>query len=117
MKKRKFITILLVAIVSVAFFSIEAKADKNKNEWPDKDNRSISLYINIEGNDLYIHSDKQYNHVNIQVVDANGITIYTDLINIPAEESLVIPMLDLPEGNYQVILTKDNQPIVWYLNK
>lgn len=114
---RKFITMLLVAIVSFAFFPIEAKADKNKNEWVDKNNRSISLYINIEGNNLYIHSDKQYDHVNIQVVDANGILIYADLINIPAEESLVIPLSDLPEGNYQVILTKDNQPVVWYLNK
>lgn len=114
---RKFITMLLVAIVSFAFFPIEAKADKNKNEWVDKNNRSISLYINIEGNNLYIHSNKQYDHVNIQVVDANGILIYADLINIPAEESLVIPLSDLPEGNYQVILTKDNQPVVWYLNK
>lgn len=116
MKMKKFITILLATIVSVAFFSIDAKAEK-EHIWHDKKDRSISLYINIEGNDLYIHSDKQYNHINIQVVDANGIIIYADLINIPAEESLVIPLSDLPEGNYQVILTKDNQPVVWYLNK
>lgn len=116
MKMRKFITMLLVAIVPVAFFSIEAKAD-TEHKWLDKDNRSVSLYINIEENDLYIHSDKQHDQVNLQVVDANGLTIYADLINIPAEETLIIPLFDLPEGDYQVILSKNNQPVIWYITK
>ncbi len=116
MKMKKFLTVLLVTIVSVVFFSAETKADIEKS-WLEIKERSISLYINVEGNGLCIHSDKQYDHVNIQVVDANGMTIYVDLINIPANEALVIPLPYLPEGNFQVVLSKNNQPIVWYLTK
>lgn len=116
MKMKKFITILLATIVSVAFFSIEAKTN-DKDNWNNKVNRSISLYINIEENDLYIHSDKQYDQVNLQVIDANGFIIYVDLINIPVEEALIISLPDLPEGDYQVILSKNNQPVVWYITK
>lgn len=113
---KKFITILVLTTIS-AVLSIHAKADKNKDEWlPDKD-RSISLYVNIEENDLHIYSDKEYDCVNIQVVDVNGIMIHSDIINIPANDVLIIPLSDLPKGNYQVTLSKNNQPVVWYLTK
>lgn len=115
-KMKKFITILVLTTIS-AVLSIHAKADKNKNEWlPDYD-RSISIYLDIEENDLHIYSDKEYDCVNIQVVDVNGIMIHSDIINIPANDALIIPLSDLPKGNYQVTLSKNNQPVVWYLTK
>lgn len=115
-KMKKFITILVLTTIS-AVLSIHAKADKNKDEWlPDYD-RSISMYLDIEENDLHIYSDKEYDCVNIQVVDVNGIMIHSDIINIPANDVLIIPLSDLPKGNYQVTLSKNNQPVVWYLTK
>ena len=51
------------------------------------------------------------------MIDPDGQTLYIDVITIPSEEELTIPLSYLPEGNYQVILTKDNQPVTWYLTK
>lgn len=113
---KKFITILVLTTISVVL-SIHVNADNHKNNWVSKENRSISMYLDLEENDLHIYSDKEYDCVNIQVVDVNGIMIHSDIINIPANDVLIIPLSDLPKGNYQVTLSKNNQPVVWYLTK
>ena len=110
---KRFITILFVTI-SFVFVPI-IKADENR--WHPKDDRSVSLYLSIEENDLHVYSEKQWDNIGIQIVDPNGRTIYVDVIAIPGEEELTIRLSYLPEGNYQVILTKDNQPVTWYLTK
>lgn len=87
---KKFITILVLTTISVVL-SIHAKADNNKGEWYPDHNRSISIYLDIEENDLHIYSDKEYDCVHIQVVDVNGIMIYSDIINIPTNERAELP--------------------------
>lgn len=112
---KRLIAILFVAM-SFAFISFN-KANAYKNSWCEDDDRSVTLFLSIEGNDLRIHSEKQFDNVGIQVVAPNGQTIYVNVINISAEAEMAIPLAYLPEGNYQVILTKNNQPVIWYLTK
>ena len=112
---KRFITILFV-IISFVFGPI-IKANADENRWHPKEDRSVSIFLSIEENDLHIYSDKQWDNIGVQVIDPNGRTIYVDVITIPAEEELTISLSYLPEGNYQVTLTKDNQPITWYLTK
>lgn len=111
---KRSITILFITIAFILAPFVKANAEKN---WAQGEDRSVSLFLSIEENSFYIHSDKQWDNIGIQVVDPNGRTIYVDVINISAEEELTIPLSYLPEGNYQVILTKDNQPVTWYLTK
>lgn len=112
---KKFITNLLATVFFL--FALTIKINAYKETWYPYDNRSITLFLSIEGNDLRIHSEKQFDNVGIQVVAPNGQTIYVNVINISAEAEMAIPLAYLPEGNYQVILTKNNQPVIWYLTK
>lgn len=112
---KRFITILFVT-VSLVFILI-LKANANEKNWTHDDFRTVSIFMQIEENVLHIYSTKQWDNIGIQMIDPNGRTIYIDVITIPVEEELTIPLSYLPEGNYQVILTKDNQPVVWYLSK
>ncbi|MCD8269250.1 MAG: DUF3244 domain-containing protein [Parabacteroides sp.] len=112
---KKSIAILLITISFLLAPFIKANADKAN--WDCEDDRSISMFLSIEENDLHICSDKQWDNISIQVIDPNGRTIYVDIITIPAENELIIPLSYLSEGNYQVVLTKNNQPVIWYLTK
>lgn len=111
---KRSITILFITIAFILVPFVKANADKN---WAQEEDRSVSLFLSIEENNLHIHSDKQWDNIGIQVVDPNGRTIYVDVIAIPTEQELTIPLSYLLEGNYQVTLTKDNQPVTWYLTK
>lgn len=115
MKTKKLITNLLTTVFFLLAFIAKVNADKAT--WYPEGNRSVTIFLSIEENDLRIYSEKQFDNVNIQVVDPNGQTIYVNVINIPAETEFDIPLSYLPEGNYQVVLTKDNQPVTWYLTK
>lgn len=112
---KKFIAVFLTTISFFLFPSINVNAEEG--EWNEVEERSISLFLSIEKNELHIHSDKHWDNISIQMIDSNGRTIYIDVITIPAEEELTIPLSDIPQGNYQVVLTKDNQPVIWYLSK
>lgn len=112
---KKSIAILFITISFLLAPFVKANADKNI--WNSEDGRSVSLFLSIEENDLHIYSDKQWDNISVQMIDPNGRTIYVDVITIPAEEELTISLSYLPEGNYQVTLTKDNQPAIWYLTK
>lgn len=112
---KKSIAILFITISFLLAPFVKANADKNI--WSCEDGRSVSLFLSIEENDLHIYSDKQWDNISVQMIDPNGRTIYVDVITIPAEEELTISLSCLPEGNYQVTLTKDNQPAIWYLTK
>lgn len=115
MEMKKFTTTLFVTFFFI--FSFMIKANAYEATWYPESDRSISIFLSIEENNLQIYSDKQWDNIGIQVVDPNGRTIYVDVIAIPAEEELIIPLSYLLEGNYQVTLTKDNQPVTWYLTK
>lgn len=115
MKTKKLIINLLTTVFFLLAFIVKVNADQSC--WMPEGNRSVTIFLSIEENDLRIYSEKQFDNVNIQVVDPNGQTIYVNVINIPTETELDIPLSYLPEGNYQVVLTKDNQPVTWYLTK
>lgn len=112
---KRSITILLITISFL--LTPFVKTNAHENDWKSEDGRSVSLFLSIEENNLHIYSDKQWDNIGIQVVDPNGKTTYIDVITIPAKEELSIPLSYLSKGNYQVILTKDNQPVTWYLTK
>lgn len=112
---KRLITIFFITISFLLAPFINASA--YEGTWSSEEDRSISLFLSIEENSLTIHSDKHWDNISIQVIDPNGRTIYVDVINISAETEINILLTYLPEGNYQVILTKDNQPAIWYLSK
>ena len=113
MKKSIAILFITISLLLVPF----VKANADKNNWAQGDGHSVSLFLSIEENSLHIHSDKQWDNIGIQVIDPNGRTIYVDVITIPAENELIIPLSYLSQNNYQVVLTKNNQPVIWYLTK
>lgn len=112
---KKLIAILSFFTILAVFFSIETKG--KEDIWNSKGGRSISLFVSMEENELHIYSDNQWDNVSIQMLDANGIVFYLDHTTVGGGEATVIPLPDLPKGNYQVILTRNNQPISWYLTK
>lgn len=118
-KMRRLLAILFVTLsfVFTSIINMDAKTRYVESNWSEEFLRSVTLFLSIEGNDLRIHSEKQFDNVGIQVVAPNGQTIYVNVINISAEAEMAIPLSYLPEGNYQVILTKNNQPVIWYLTK
>ena len=113
MKKSTAILFITISFLLAPF----TKANADKAGWHCAEDRSVSLFLSIEENDLHIYSDKQWNNIGIQVIDPNGRTIYVDVITIPAENELIIPLSYLSQDNYQVVLTKNNQPVIWYLTK
>lgn len=109
---------LPVLFITISFLLIPfIKSSAEERRWVPEDDRSVSLFLSIEENDLYIYSDKQWDNIVIQMIDPDGKMIYMDIITIPAEEEFTIPLSYLQKGRYQVILTKDNQPVTWYLIK
>ena len=106
-------------LLTVCFFFLLliTKIDAHEATWDSMDRRSVTLFLTIEKNNLHIYSDKQWDNIDIQIIDPNGRTIYIDMISIPAEKEQIIPLSDIPNGYYQVILTKNNKPISWYLTK
>lgn len=109
---------IAILFITISFFLAPfIKGNADESSWHKVDPRSISLFLSIKENNLHIYSDKQWNNINIQIIDLDDRTIYVDVITIPAEDELIIPLSYLPEGTYQVVLTKDNQPVIWYLTK
>ena len=110
-------SIAILFITTTFLLAPFVKANAHEAGWSCEDGRSVSLFLSIEENNLHIYSDKQWDNIGIQVIDPNGRTIYVDVITIPAENELIIPLSYLSQNNYQVVLTKNNQPVIWYLTK
>lgn len=109
---------IAILFITISFLLTPfVKANAHEAGWSCDKDRSVSLFLFIEENNLHIYSDKQWDNIGVQMIDPNGRTIYVNVITIPAEEELTISLSYLPEGNYQVTLTKDNQPAIWYLTK
>jgi hypothetical protein len=115
MKTKRFLTILSFTLLLLVLFRIDVKADEA--DWRLRDKRSISIFVFIEENSLRISSIKEWNQVSIQVLDVSNTTVYGGEIYLSAREEITIPIGDIPDGVYQVILTKYDIPIVWYLTK
>lgn len=100
----------------IMIFSVCATADEAN--WNSSEQRSLSLSLSIEENELHIYSEKQWDNVNIQIQDINGIIYNLTSILLTAGEEIVIPLEEeLPAGNYQVSLIRNGYPINWYVTK
>lgn len=115
MKKKRFITFFI--LVSLILF--ETHGNVYEEVWESDINRSLSIILSIEEKDLHIYSDNLWNDISIEILNPEGAIIYTNRIDIPAKGILILSVADteLPKGIYQVILTKNNQPRIWYLTK
>lgn len=112
---KKLIAVLSILTTLITLVSTETRA--NEEKWKPDEGRSVSLFVFIADNTLHICSDNQWDNVTIQIQDLNEIIFYFDNLTIQGAAETIIPLPDLPEGNYQVILTRNNQPISWYLTK
>lgn len=81
-----------------------AQACKEGEEfWADTEHRSVSIFsIALQGNDLFVHTDKSWDYVAIQIQDVNGLLYYTAEISMTSGDVFVIPMQQFPAGNYQI---------------
>lgn len=113
----KWLSLILSCLLVLVFhFSQTVKADENS--WNSERTRSFTLFVSIEENELHIYSEKQWDNVNIQIQDINGIVCNLTSILLPAGEEIVIPLEEeLPAGNYQVSLIRNGYPINWYVTK
>jgi hypothetical protein len=120
MKTKRFLPILSFTLLLFVLFHIDVKADEAT--WRQTDNRSsgnssVSIFVFIEENSLRISSINEWDQVSIQVLDESNATVYEGVIYLPEGEEITIPIGEIPDGMYQVILTKYNIPIAWYLIK
>jgi hypothetical protein len=120
MKTKRLLTILSFTLLLPVLFLTDVKA--NKNNWRRTGTRSggnysVSIFVSLEKSDLHIYSVNEWNQVSIQALDASNTTLYWGEIYLPAGEEITIPVGDIPDGVYQVILTKYNIPFVWSLTK
>ncbi|MDR0430754.1 MAG: DUF3244 domain-containing protein [Tannerellaceae bacterium] len=120
MKTKRFLTIVSFTLLLLLLFLVDVKADEE--DWRrtgdrSSTNHSVSIAVFIAESDLHIYSVNEWTQVNIQVLDANNTTLYWDEIYLPAEEKITIPLGDIPDGAYQVVLIKYGIPLVWYLIK
>ncbi|MDR0748340.1 MAG: DUF3244 domain-containing protein [Tannerellaceae bacterium] len=120
MKTKRFLTITSFTLLLLLLFLIDVKADRgvwHRTGDRSSANPSVSISVSIAESDLHIYSINEWSQVSIQVLDTNNTTLYGDEIYLPAKEEITIPLGDIPDGTYQVVLTKYNIPLVWYLTK
>lgn len=107
MSAKSFITglILLLFVLPASLLAGESKDSENK--W-NHDFRSISYApsLSINDNAIYISSDKQLDSLCIQIKDATGNILFSDIVTILPEQEYIVSLNTLPQGEYQIQLTQ-----------
>lgn len=109
---------LLFLILGVIFptFIYPNKVRDVVDSWSEKEDRTIpsSPSLSIDDSNIYLYSEKQLDGLTVQIINARGIVLYNDMINILAGIEYPISIESLPKGNYQIYISQEDNYIVGY---
>lgn len=80
-------------------------------QWEEDNERTTTTApkLSIDDSFLYIYSEKQLENVTISIQNTNGNIIYSIVTTIPCCQTYSIPVSNLNNGEYSLLLTIDNK--------
>lgn len=109
---KRIMTIILLFLSSTAI--AENVITEEEKKWNPENERTITAApkLSIDNSFLYIYSEKQLENAAISIQDNNGNIIYSIVTTIPCCQTYSIPVSNLNNGEYFLLLTIDNKYIL-----
>ena len=113
MKKRSFI-LGLVFLMFVSSVVYPNRVKDTEQSWEEEEDRSIisSPTLSIDENNIYIHSNKLLDGLNVKIINIKGNVLYNDNITVSSEISIDF----LLNGDYKIFISKGNNYLVGYFD-
>ena len=109
---KHFYSIFICLVLSISQLAVaENVITDPKGDWGAENERTITSApkLSIDESFLYIYSEKQLNNATISIQNADGNIIYSIVTTIPACQTYSIPVSNLNNGEYSLLLTIDNK--------
>ena len=102
MKKRSFI-LGLVFLMFVSSVVYPNRVKDTEQSWEEEEDRSIisSPTLSIDENNIYIHSNKLLDGLNVKIINIKGNVLYNDIITVSSEIEYPISIDFLLNGDYK----------------
>ena len=109
MKKRSFI-LGLVFLMFVSSVVYPNRVKDTEQSWEEEEDRSIisSPTLSIDENNIYIHSNKLLDGLNVKIINIKGNVLYNDIITVSIDFLL--------NGDYKIFISKGNNYLVGYFD-
>lgn len=110
MKHLYYLFIFLFFNISQSIIAENVITDP-KEDWDKSNERTITStpQLSIDDSFLYIYSEEHLDNVSICIQDNNGNIIYSIVTTIPCCQTYSIPVSNLNNGEYSLLLTIDNK--------
>lgn len=110
--KKTFLTLILFFLSNTMI--AENDVTPKKDNWKPENERTITSapQLSIDDSFLYIYSEEHLDNVSICIQDNNGNIIYSIVTTIPCCQTYSIPVSNLNNGEYFLLLTIDNKYIL-----
>ena len=105
--KKTFLTLILFFLSNTMI--AENDVTPKKDNWKPENERTITSQLSIDDSFLYIYSEEHLDNVSICIQDNNGNIIYSIVTAIPCCQTYSIPVSNLNNGKYSLLLTIDNK--------
>lgn len=117
MKKRSFI-LGLVFLMFVSSVVYPNRVKDTEQSWEEEEDRSIisSPTLAIDENNIYIHSYKLLDGLNVKIINIKGNVLYNDIITVSSEIEYPISIDFLLNGDYKIFISKGNNYLVGYFD-
>ena len=111
MKKRSFI-LGLVFLMFVSSVVYPNRVKDTEQSWEEEEDRSIisSPTLSIDENNIYIHSNKLLDGLNVKIINIKGNVLYNDIIEYPISIDFLL------NGDYKIFISKGNNYLVGYFD-
>ena len=117
MKKRSFI-LGLVFLMFVSSVVYPNRVKDTEQSWEEEEDRSIisSPTLSIDENNIYIHSNKLLDGLNVKIINIKGNVLYNDIITVSSEIEYPISIDFLLNGDYKIFISKGNNYLIGYFD-
>ena len=108
-----------ISISDVCFFScVSNRVKDTEQSWEEEEDRSIisSPTLSIDENNIYIHSNKLLDGLNVKIINIKGNVLYNDIITVSSEIEYPISIDFLLNGDYKIFISKGNNYLVGYFD-
>ena len=108
-----------ISISDVCFFSVYTNRVKDTEQsWEEEEDRSIisSPTLSIDENNIYIHSNKLLDGLNVKIINIKGNVLYNDIITVSSEIEYPISIDFLLNGDYKIFISKGNNYLIGYFD-
>ena len=126
MKKRSFI-LGLVFLMFVSSVVYPNRVKDTEQSWEEEEDRSIisSPTLSIDENNIYIHSNKLLDGLNVKIINIKGNVLYNDIITVSSEIEYPFSCNDFTASNakvtlkythYKIFISKGNNYLIGYFD-